>query len=66
MTVDLVPELVTLHVWGVPARAVPSAMAAMAFGRRAVSRSANSCFGISNLRTVSSSATNTGCRGVPS
>jgi hypothetical protein len=44
VTVDLVPELVTLHVWGVPARAVPSAMAAMAFGRRAVSRSANLTF----------------------
>jgi hypothetical protein len=44
VTVDLVPELVTLHVWGVPARAVPSALAAMAFGRRAVSRSANLTF----------------------
>ena len=44
MTVDLVPELVTLHVWGVPARTVPSAVTAMAFGRRAVSRSADLTF----------------------
>ncbi len=44
MTVDLVPELVTLHVWGVPAGKVPSALAAMAFERRAVSRSADLTF----------------------
>jgi hypothetical protein len=41
---DLVPTLVTLHVWGVPARAVPSAVTAMARDRRALARSADLTF----------------------
>ena len=44
MSVAVVPDLVTLHVWGVPARQVPSALAAMALQRRAVSRSAGLTF----------------------
>ncbi len=44
MAVDLVPELVTMHVWGVPVHRVPSALAAMTLERRAVSRSANLTF----------------------
>jgi hypothetical protein len=42
--VDLVPEVVSLHVWGVPARQVPAAMAAMATERRAVNRAPNLTF----------------------
>jgi hypothetical protein len=40
----LVPELVTLHVWGVSGAQVPSALAAVAAQRRAVQRSAGLTF----------------------
>jgi hypothetical protein len=53
--VDVVPALVTLHVWGVPARQVPAALAAMVTDRRAVNRSPNLTFvkllGTSGVRT---------------
>jgi hypothetical protein len=42
--VDVVPALVTLHVWGVPRRQVPAAMASMVTDRRAVNRSPNLTF----------------------
>ncbi len=43
-SVDTVPALVTLHVWGVGVRQMPSAIAAVATGRRAVGRSADLTF----------------------
>jgi hypothetical protein len=42
--VDVVPALVTLHVWGVPLRQVPAAVAAMVTDRRDVNRSPNLTF----------------------
>jgi hypothetical protein len=42
--VDLVPEVVSLHVWGVPARQVPAALASMVTQRRAVNRAPNLTF----------------------
>ena len=41
---DVVPVLVTLHVWGVPLRQVPAAVAAMVTDRREVNRSPNLTF----------------------
>jgi hypothetical protein len=42
--VDLVPAVVSLHVWGVPPRRIPAALAAMATSRRTVNRAANLTF----------------------
>lgn len=55
--VDLVPAVVSLHVWGVPTRRVPSALTAVATQRRAVNRSADLTFvkvlGTGDARTLS-------------
>ena len=40
----LVPELVTLHVWGVPTRQVPAALLAMARDRRPVAQAPGRTF----------------------
>jgi hypothetical protein len=57
--VDLVPAVVSLHVWGVPSRAVPAALTAMATSRRAVNRAPNLTFvkllGTSRTRTLTPS-----------
>jgi hypothetical protein len=44
VAIDLVPELVSMHVWGVGGRQVPACVAAMLLDRRAVSRSAGLTF----------------------